>query len=239
MNLEKDLEKLEEKLEEIENPKMDMVYTGLGVVLLAIASLYLFRVVAPQPLPEFLILPVPFSAQAPTNNWSRNEDCEETSITMANAFLTNTTQDKLPAGAAQEAINNLKKWEEANLGYNANTGVGATIKMGEGAFGLKIEPRYNFTEEELKKELVKGHPILLPINARLLGSPQYKDSGPTYHMVVVRGFKGQIFIVNDPGTNNGDGNEYTFRVLKNAAADWNQTTMKMDPTRKIALIVSR
>lgn len=219
--------------------RLDILYTGLAFVLLAGAALFIFKVVIPAALPAKVILRVPFSAQAPTDNWSRNEDCEETSITMANAYITGTTEDKLPAAAAQEAINNLKKWEAANLGYNANTGADATTKMAQGAFGLKITQIPDFTEADLKNALTNNHPVLLPINAKLLGSPQYRDNGPTYHMIVLRGFKGDTFIVNDPGTNNGDGNEYSFEVLKKAAADWNQTTKMIDTTRKIALVVSK
>lgn len=224
---------------EIKFPKLDIVYSGLVFVVIASAVLYIFRGSLPRPIPDSFMLPVPFSAQAPTNNWDRNEDCEETSITMANAFLTGSTQDKLPAAAAQEAINNLKKWEQANLGYNMNTGADATTKMAEGAFGLKITQLVDYSEIDLKNALVNNHPVLLSINARLLGSPQYRNTGPTYHMIVVKGFKGSTFIVNDPGTNGGANNEYSFETLKNAAADWNQTTKKMDAGRKIALIVSR
>lgn len=224
---------------QIKYPKLDMLTAGLIFVLLAGTSLFIFKVVIPQTVAARVILQVPFSAQAPTNNWSRNEDCEETSITMANAFLTGSTEDRLPAPAAQQAIDNLKKWEQANLGYNANTGADATTKMAEGAFGLKIRQIPNFTEEDLKTELINNHPILLPINAKLLNSPQYRVNGPTYHMIVIRGFKGNTFIVNDPGTNDGDGNEYSFTILKNASADWNNTTKTIDSDRKIALIVSR
>lgn len=223
----------------VEHPKLNMLSLGVVFVALALAVLYIFRTPIPKIIPASLILQVPFSPQAPTNNWSRNEDCEEASITMANAFLGGNTQDKLPSGAAQEAINNLKKWEQANLGYNANTGADATTKMAEGAFGLKIRQIPNFTEENLKRALMDNHPILLPINAKLLGSPQYFDNGPTYHMVVIRGFKGRTFIVNDPGTNLGSGNEYSFDILKKAAADWNNTTKTIDTSRKIALVVSK
>ena len=177
-------------------------------------------------MPASVILQVPFSAQAPTNDWSRNEDCEETSITMANAFLAGTTEDRLPAAAAQNAINNLKGLGTTNLGYNANTGVDATTKMAQGAFGLTITQIQNFTEEDLKNALANNHPILLPINAKLLDSAQYANGGPIYHMIVLRGFKGDTFIVNDPGTDSGDGNEYPFSVLQNASADWNNATKR-------------
>ena len=158
---------------------------------------------------------------------------------MANAFLTGSTEDKLPAAAAQEAINNLKKWEEANLGYNEDTGANATAKMAVGAFGLNVKQMENFTETELKQELNNNHPILLPINAKLLNSPQYANDGPTYHMIVIRGYKNNIFIVNYPGTNNGDGNEYSFTTLQKASADWDHITKTINPNKKTALILSK
>jgi Peptidase_C39 like family len=224
---------------QLKYPKLDMLSVGILFVLLAGAGLLIFKVVIPKIMPASVILQVPFSAQAPTNNWSRNEDCEETSITMANAFVGGNTQDRLPAAATQNAINNLKAWENAHLGYNQNTGVDATTQMAEGAFNLKITQIPNFTEDDLKNALLNNHPILLPINAKLLQSAQYANGGPTYHMIVLRGFKGDTFIVNDPGTDNGDGNEYPFSILQKAAADWNNTTKTIDSSRKFALVVSK
>jgi hypothetical protein len=223
----------------IKYPKIDMLSAGVIFVLLACAGIFIFKVVIPKILPATVILQVPFSTQAPNDNWNRNEDCEETSITMANAFLTGSTEDKLPTDAAQNAINNLKAWEQINLGYNANTGVDATTKMAEGAFNLTVTRIPNFTEADLKNALSANHPILLPINAKLLGNTQYKNGGPIYHMIVLRGFKGDTFIVNDPGTDNGDGNEYPFSVLQKASADWNNANQTIDSTRKFALVLSK
>ena len=216
-----------------------MLTAGVTLVVVAVAGLLIFKVVIPRVLAQTVILQVPFSTQAPDDSWSRNEDCEETSITMANAFLSGGMEDKMPADAAQASINNLKQWEQANLGYNANTGVDATTQMAEGAFGLTITQIQNFTETDLKNALSAGHPILLPINAKLLGNTQYANGGPIYHMIVIRGFKGDAFIVNDPGTTGGDGNEYMFAILQKASADWNETTKSIDPTRKFALVVSK
>ncbi len=227
---------------EINHPKTKTVLLLIVLILISVGPFFLFLYnnhTDLKSLPETFILAVPFSTQAPTNNWDRNEDCEETSITMANAFLTNTHQDKLPAAAAQEAINNLKKWENANLGYNANTGADATTKMAEGAVGLKILQLYNFSETDLKNALATNHPVLLPLNARLLPGTHYVNGGPLYHMIVVRGYKGDTFIVNDPGTDSGDGNEYSFTTLKNASADWDNSIKTINSNRKIALIVSK
>lgn len=216
-----------------------MLYAVIALVLLTGAGFYIFKNTASKNIPTDFILQVPFSAQAPTDNWSRNEDCEETSLVMANAFLNGNIEDKLPATLTQETINYLKEWEQKNLGYNADTGADTTTRMAQDAFGLKVKQIKDYTEADLKTELINGHPILLPINAKLLESPQYLRDGPTYHMIVIRGFRGHTFIVNDPGTNDGNGNEYSFSILQKASADWNNAAKKMDPTRKIALVVSK
>lgn len=221
--------------------ELDKVHYVLGVIVLFAIGLSVFKspLIQKKDIPHTLILQVPFSPQAPTDNWNRNEDCEETSIMMANTFLTGNKGNVVPARDAQEAINNLKKWEQANLGYNIDTEADATTRMAEGAFGLNVKQIVNFREDDLKRELLEGHPILLPINAKFLGTQQYVNGGPTYHMIVLRGFKGSTFIVNDPGTNNGNGNEYSFDVLKKAASDWNHANNAMDPNRKMALVLSK
>jgi hypothetical protein len=209
---------------------------GAGAIIIILSVIIML---SNRKIPNQVILQVPFTPQAPTDNWARNEDCEETSITMANAFLNNITVNTLPASDAQNGINQLKNWENINIGYNMNTGTEATTKMAQGAFKIKVKAISNFKENDLKQALANNHPILLPINARKLNNPKYLDNGPLYHMIVIRGYNDQGFIVNDPGTNEGNGNIYNFDTLKNAAADWDQKNQTMDETRKIALILSK
>ncbi|MEJ0021076.1 MAG: C39 family peptidase [Candidatus Doudnabacteria bacterium] len=192
-----------------------------------------------QMVPSSVVLQVPFTPQAPTDNWSRNEDCEEASVTMANAYLNGQTQDQMSADDAQNAINQLKNWENINAGYNMNTGADATTHMAQGAFGILVTPILNYSEQDLKKALAEKHVVLLPLNAKILNPAKYNDNGPLYHMIVVRGYNEKEFIVNDPGTNSGDGNTYTFDTLKKASADWDQAAKAMDPNRKVALILSK
>ena len=213
-----------------------VVVAGLG--LLTAAFLFQDKMVRES---SSLVLQIPFSSQAPNNNWENNEDCEETSIIMANAFLSGNTDNVLAATSTQEAIDNLKKWEQENLGYNADTGADATARIAMEVYGLKITKINNFTEQDLKDELLKQHPILLPVNAKLLDTPKYRDVAPFYHMIVVRGYNEKVkgFIVNDPGTEDGNGNEYSFEILQNAATGWNHDLMRMEPDQKVALVVSK
>lgn len=203
----------------------------LGVVVLVVSMYW--------PLPSELNLDVPFTDQAPTGKWDRNEDCEEASIAMAQAYLTGDTENLLPSAGAQSYISRLRAWENANIGYNRDTGAYATSRMAEGTFGLKVQQIHNYTKNDLKRALAKHHVVLLPIDARKLQSQQYTNSGPTYHMLVVRGYDPDSFIVNDPGTSDGNGVKYSFETLFDAAADWNNATQMMDHTIKIALVLSR
>jgi hypothetical protein len=220
----------------IELSTQNIILAVFGVVTVAVAIFFIQNNLYVR-VPQTIILKVPFYTQAPSDNWYRNEDCEETSILMANAFLTGINEDKIPANVAQEAINSLKRWEQANFGYDADTGANATAQMAERVFGLRVKKIGDYSEADLKKELARGRPILLPINAELLHNPKYLDFTPMYHMVVIKGYRGSTFIINDPGTNSGSDNEYAFNVLKGAAADWDNVAKKIDASQKIALVV--
>lgn len=209
----------------------------LAVVILGLAAAVIFVMGKLSPAPLAVILQVPFSSQAPSGNWESNEDCEETSLVMVNEFLSGNTQNVLPQNLAQAAIDDLKKWEQENLGYHQDTSAEVTARLASTFYNLQINQIDNFSEQNLKKELALGHPILLPVNAGLLGSPKYRNVAPFYHMIVVRGYTNKGFIVNDPGTEDGNGNVYSFSILKKAAVDWNHDTMKMEPSIKTALVV--
>lgn len=214
-------------------------FLRLGAVILVIIILAVFVLPQERKLPVVHILQVPFTSQAPTSNWINNQDCEEASLTMANTYLNGQTHNVINAHDAIRAIAQLNNWEKVNLGYNLDTGAEDTKKLAEGAFAMKVKLIDNFTEADLKKALAANHPVLLPLDARKLGSPKYANGGPDYHMLVIRGYTETMYIVNDPGTSEGNGNEYTFETLYNAAADWNHTTQSMEPEKKILLVISR
>ncbi len=189
--------------------------------------------------PQTFSLPVPYTTQAPTEDWAGNEDCEEASIVMANAYLTGNTSETLPAADAAKAINDLVTWEQQNFGYNANTGAEQTAKIAEGVDHLKTQIIDNYTEDDLKQALLAKKVVLLMINAQGLHNPNYGENAPTYHVIVVYGYDGNAFIIHDPGTNTGESNKYTFAELLAAGSDWNNVTNTITAQRKVALILSK
>ncbi len=189
--------------------------------------------------PETKVLAIPFTTQAPTGLWENNLNCEEASVAMVQAYFQGMKSSQIPTNEAFETIKKLNDWERENFGYNQDTGVADTGKMATLVFKLRNSVLPDFTEDDLKNEIANGHPILLPINAGLLNNPKYISKGSFYHMIVIKGYRGDKFIVNDPGTESGKDNEYTFETLKNATADWNQRTHSMNPSSKPALVLSK
>ncbi|MEK7615961.1 MAG: C39 family peptidase [Patescibacteria group bacterium] len=211
---------------------------GLIVLFLFVSKISFFESLASTP--ESLTLDVPFSPQAPTGIWENNENCEETSLIMAQAYFDGRKEKILPAAEVQQKIDELNAWEDKTFGHHEDTGADETSRMAKKVLDLDVRQIRDYTESDLKRALANGHVVLLPLSARLLENPQhYADGGPFYHMLAVIGYNEMGFIVHDPGSDDGSDNVYTFAILKNAAVDWDSKTQTTDPTRKIALIVSK
>lgn len=204
----------------------------LGALILAAALLgpTVVRVVKDR-LTSFS-LKVPFTTQAPTGRWENNENCEEASAIMVNAYLTGYIADTLTTSSTQESINKLVSWEQENFGHTDNNGVDEIAQMIEAVFQLKTKQLKDFTADNLKDELLQNHVLILPINMNLLGNPEYpKDQ--TYHVLVIRGYTSTGFLVNDPGLSSGKNNRYSFDTLANATSDWNSTNHTLIPDKVV------
>ena len=61
--------------------------------------------------------------------------------------------------------------------------------------------------------------MLVPTAGRELGNPYYKQPGPIYHFLVIRGYTSKYLITNDVGTRRGEEYKYKFDILINAVHD--------------------
>lgn len=202
------------------------------------------KIVAPEPEINILSevnLPVPFLVQAPKGIWDLpyQEACEEASLIMANAFVTDSPlpEDSWSAELADKEILKVVAWENKNLGFYEDTTVEQTIKIAKDYFGIKnIELVENPTAEDFKKFLSEGKIIIVPAYGKALGNPYFSGDGPLYHMVVVKGFtKDNEFITNDPGTKRGRNFVYKTDVLFNAIHDWNNGDVQNGAKRVIVI----
>jgi len=175
-------------------------------------------------LPAEVNLSVPFTSQAPHQNWDLpyQEFCEEASALMAASFVKN--ERILSPDDADKKMLAIMDFEENELGFHKDTSAEETAVVLKEFFGLeKVQVVSNPTEQSIKKALAEGKAVVVPAAGRELKNPNFKRPGPLYHMLVIKGYtKSGDFITNDPGTRKGADYIYKPSVLLNAIHDWNR-----------------
>ena len=189
-------------------------------------------------LPTSFLLGVPFTPQAPTANWDvvHEETCEEASLLMVNAFYHGKPVGRLPAAEVEQELLSLVDAQKNMFGYFEDTTVSETIDLAQEFYGLQARVLEEPTREDIKRELLLKHPVILPAAGKLLHNPNFKGEGPLYHMIVIRGFTRDSFITNDPGTKKGDGYTYTYTTLMEAMHDWDSHDILKGAKRAFVLL---
>lgn len=179
------------------------------------------NIAKPVVIPSEFNLDIPFTSQAPFGNWdaAHEEYCEEASLVMAIRFLTN--RGISGAQDADDAMNAMKDWQVERFGYFESTTADETATIAREYLGLQAKVVKDFTWDEVKRELLQGHVVILPSAGRELGNPNFTGLGPIYHMLVVRGWTSTHIITNDPGTRKGEEYVYNPDVLYAAVGDYN------------------
>lgn len=180
---------------------------------------------APQPVPASkpatFNLNIPFQSQAPFGDWSMpyQEACEEAAAIIADRYFSGRPLD---AATMKDEILKLIDWENNNFGdYRDETAEQIATVLRDYMGHRDVQVVYNFTIDDIKREISQGHPVIVPAAGRLLGNPNFRRPGPIYHALVIKGYTRDKIITNDPGTRNGKDFLYDPQVLMNAIHDWN------------------
>lgn len=165
---------------------------------------------------------VPFTSQAPSANWDPpyDEACEEASMLMVLRYFRAepiTGPEDAEAGLAEIFARN------ESFGYPIDiTAEESAVVLRSLAPELLVETVYEPTVEALKTALTEGALIIVPAQGQMLGNPYFRQPGPPYHMLVLRGFTDDGYVItNDPGTKRGEQYVYTWETLMDAMHDWN------------------
>ncbi|MFA5050818.1 MAG: C39 family peptidase [Patescibacteria group bacterium] len=165
-------------------------------------------------------LSVPFVSQAPFGKWDdlHNEACEETALIMAKYWLNN---QKLSLAAADQEILSSVSWQMDNFGGHYDLNSENIIKMAQQYFGIE---KIYFTSikniDDIKYQLSQGNLVIVPTAGRLLENKYFKNPGPVYHMLVVKGYNDKEIITNDPGTKRGENFSYSYDNFWDSIHDW-------------------
>lgn len=184
---------------------------------------------------ETVNLNIPFTSQAPSGNWDLpfKEACEEASILMVNKFYEG--RSFVSAAESESDIKKMVEFEESR-GLSVDMDAEETAKVMKEYLGYQnVRVVYDITVQDIKKELSQGKPVIVPAAGRMLGNPYYRQPGPPYHMLVVKGYTSSKFITNDPGTRHGKDFTYDFDTFYNAIHDWNNGNVEQG--RKAMIVV--
>ncbi|MFA5020649.1 MAG: C39 family peptidase [Patescibacteria group bacterium] len=170
-------------------------------------------------IPRTYQLKVLFAQQAPFANWDaeHEEACEEASMIMADRYFSGQPLDeKIMEAELQKLFN----WE-ADHGYQVDLTAQETVDILRDYFGRTARLSTDVSADQIKYELAQGRLIIIPAAGRELGNPNFKQPGPIYHMLVIKGYNDREFITNDPGTRKGNSYVYAYSALINAIHNWN------------------
>lgn len=203
----------------------------------------------PNDTPATINLDVAFTSQAPTGIWDEfhEETCEEAAILTAAWFAESKRGEagagytnRLPPSEAENKLVAAVAWEKQNLPDWRDTTVAQTVRLAKDFFDLKnISLLVTPTAETIKQQLANGKIVVAPTAGRLLKNPHFKQPGPIYHMLVIRGYRAGEFIVNDPGTRVGEGYVYQQSVVLNAIHDWNGSADTLETGSKTVIVIDR
>lgn len=205
-------------------------------------SLPTVPIATPTPsLPTSVLLPVPFTPQAPTANWDElhNEACEEASVIMAAAYFAGDTRKVIPPSEVEAQLATLTEWQQKHFGYYLDSNAEETARMIREVYGLKARLIRNFSESDIKHALASDQLVIAMLAGRKLDNPYYRSPGPEYHVMVIRGYTSTHLISNDPGTRRGAEYKYSFATIDNATAEWDHAIGGIDESKSVIVVVSR
>jgi hypothetical protein len=173
----------------------------------------------PTPLPSQVLLQVPFTTQAPLNNWAQHqESCEAATLTMLVAYWQHNPSVVIDPHAADASINQIDRWKsQPDL---------TTTMMGElGAqhFGYtyRIVPN---DPKVIAEQLAAGRPLIAEVRTHALGNSRYPGYSSHYeqngysvpHFILIIGYDSTGVWLNDPGISWGRGYHISYAQLAHA-----------------------
>ena len=174
-----------------------------------------------KPLPVQVLLQVPFTTQAPLNNWAQHqESCEAATLTMLVLYWQHNAALVVDPRAADAWINQIDSWKPALDLTNTQMG-----ELAEKHFGYSYQLVPN-DPKVIAEQLAAGRPLIAEVRTHALGNTRYPGYSNHYeqtgysvpHFILIIGYDATGVFLNDPGISGGRGYHISFAQLTNAIA---------------------
>jgi hypothetical protein len=174
---------------------------------------------SPKPLPAQVLLQVPFTTQAPLNNWAQHqESCEAATLTMLVEYWHHNPSVVLDPRASDSAINQIDAWKSQPDLTTTMMGQLAEQRLGMGYQVVPNDPKV------IAEQLAAGRPLIAEVRTHALGNSRYPGYGNHYeqdgysvpHFVLIIGYDATGVWLNDPGISSGRGYHISYAQLAHA-----------------------
>jgi hypothetical protein len=173
----------------------------------------------PTPLPSQVLLQVPFTTQAPLNNWAQHqESCEAATLTMLVSYWQHSPAVVIDPHAADASINQIDKWKS-----QPDLNVTMMGELAEQHFGYAYRLVPN-DPNVIAEQLSAGRPLIAEVRTHALGNPHYPGYSTHYeqngysvpHFILIIGYDSTGVWLNDPGISLGRGYHISYGQLAHA-----------------------
>lgn len=179
----------------------------------------------PAPPPDRILLQVPFTTQAPLNNWAQHqESCEAATLSMLTSYWRHDPAVVIDPRTADGMINAIDSWKPRPDLTETMMGELALQRWG---YTYEIVPN---DPKMIAAQLAAGRPLIAEVRTHGLGNPRYPGYANHFeqlgwsvpHFVLIIGYDSTGVFLNDPGISWGRGYHITYTQLAHAIDDLDQ-----------------
>lgn len=179
----------------------------------------------PAALPDHIFLQVPFTTQAPLNDWARHqESCEAANLTMLWLYWNGYKSGVIDPHTADGYIRTIDGWKPRP---DLNDKMMGDLAQQRWGYDYRILPN---DPKVIAEQLSAGRPLLAEVRTHGLGNGRYpgyyshfeQTGWSVPHFVLIIGYDKTGVWLNDPGISWGRGYHISYAQLTHAIADLGQ-----------------
>jgi hypothetical protein len=181
------------------------------------------------PPPDHILLQVPFTTQAPLNNWAQHqESCEAATLSMLISYWRHDPSVVIDPRTADGMIDAIDSWKPQPDLTDRMMGELASQHWG---YGYQIVPN---DPKVIAAQLAAGRPLIAEVRTHGLGNPRYPGYSNHFeqqgwsvpHFILIIGYDSTGVFLNDPGISGGAATTSPTRSWRTPSTIWISTILR-------------